>query len=243
MDIELQMLCSFVQTHEPELGAPLFRRGPQGLRPTSCVTALYAHALGILGDEDEMLWATRSRPDSTRLRLGMPDDYALGWPGSALREAALEQAEVGITCDLSAHLVAALQWQDLDDLALVTMAARPAQTRAEARVPLGWVWSAPEGEQVDLAADPQGCGFRRALIAAPVGAGQNGRVPAKSRANAGIFAAVRAGLAMTCVSRGTAPREPGASLYLVGAGATPRGMGRDMRAAVLRQLGLTAVGP
>jgi DNA-binding transcriptional LysR family regulator len=77
MDIELQMLRSFVQTDEPELGAPLFRRGPQGLRGT----ALYAHALGILGDQDKMLWATRSRPNSTRLRLGMPDDYALGWPG------------------------------------------------------------------------------------------------------------------------------------------------------------------
>lgn len=281
MDIELRLLRSFVQMHEAgsisraaerlactqaamsmrlktletELGAPLFLRGPQGLQPTPRGAELYARALGVLGAYDEMLSATRSRPNRTRLRLGMPDDYALGWLGPALSEVALERAEVEITCDLSAHLVAAVQRQELD-LALVTMAARPSQTLAEARVPLVWVGSAPEGEQVDLAAYPEGCVFRRAMIAALEGAGQNWRVAVQSRAHAGIFAAVRAGLAVTCVARGTAPSDlteyqdhprlpplPEVSLYLVGADATPRGVGRDLRAALLRQLGLTAVGP
>lgn len=276
MDIELRRLRSLVQMHEAgsishaaerlactqaamsmrlkmleaELGAPLLLRGPQGLQPNPWGAELYARALGALGTYDEMLSATWSRLARTRPRLGMPDDYALDWLGPALTEVALDRAEVGNTCDLLAHLVAAVQRLELD-LALVTMAARPVQTLAEGRVPLVWVGSAPKGAQVGLAAYPEGCVFRRAMIAALERAGQNWRVAVQRRAHAGIFVDVPAVRAVTCVARGAAPADlaeyshlpalPEVSLYLIGPKTAPRGVERDLRAALLRQIGLTAV--
>ena len=272
MDIELRLLRSFVQMHETgsisraaerlgctqaamsmrlkmletELGAPLFQRGPQGLRPTSRGAELYARALGVLGAYDEMVSATRSRPARERLRIGMPDDYALGWLGPALAGLALDRVEVEITCDLSAHLMAAVQRQDLD-LALVTLAARPALTLAMAKVPLVWIGQQPKGE-VRLAAYPEGCVFRKVMIEALERAGTPWRVAVQSRAHAGIFAAVRAGLAVTTAARGTAPPDlpecrdlavlPDVPLYLVGAPAR-RAAARSVQDALIGGLGLT----
>jgi DNA-binding transcriptional LysR family regulator len=231
MDIELRLLRSFVRMHEAgsisraadrmactqaamsmrlkmletEIGAPLFLRTPQGLDPTPRGAELYAKALGVLAAYDEMLSTTRSRPAAERIRLGLPDDYALGWLGKVLAEINLDRAEVEITCDLSAHLMAAVQRQDLD-LALVTLESRPAQTRAVAEVSLHWVGVPPEGI-VRLAAYPEGCVFRRAMIAALEAAGRPWQVAFQSRSHAGIFAAVRAGVAVTSVAAGTAPPD------------------------------------
>ncbi len=231
MDIELRLLRSFVQMHEAgsisraadrmactqaamsmrlkmleaEIGAPLFLRQPQGLCPTPRGAELYAKALGVLASYDEMLSATRARPAAERIRLGVPDDYALGWLGEVLAGVNLDRAEVEITCDLSAHLMAGVQRQDLD-LALVTLERRPAQTVAGAEVALHWVGTAMPGP-VRLAAYPEGCVFRRAMIAALEAEGRPWQVAIQSRSHAGIFAGVRAGVAVTCAAAGTAPRD------------------------------------
>lgn len=256
VDIELRLLRSFVQMHETgqvsraadkmactqaamsmrlkmleaEIGAPLFVRTPQGLDPTPRGAELYAKALGVLAAYDEMLSATRQRPAAERVRLGMPDDYALGWLGPVLATLNLDRAEVDITCDLSAHLMAAVQRQELD-LALVTLGSRPALTRAVADVPLVWVGLPglirSAAGPVRLAAYPEGCVFRRAMIAALEAAGRPWQVSVQSRSHAGIFAAVRAGLAVTSVAAGTAPPDleeaaadlpalPRVPVYLVG---------------------------
>ena len=231
MDIELRLLRSFIAMHEAgsisraadrlactqaamsmrlkmletEIGAPLFLRTPHGLDPTSRGAELYAKALGVLDAYDEMLSTTRSRPAAERIRIGLPDDYALGWLGQVLSQVNLDRAEVDITCDLSAHLMASVQRQDLD-LALVTLESRPAQTRAMAEVPLQWVGAQPTCI-VRLAAYPEGCVFRRAMIAALEAAGRPWQVAFQSRSHAGIFAAVRAGVAVTSVAAGTAPAD------------------------------------
>jgi DNA-binding transcriptional LysR family regulator len=235
VDIELRLLRSFVQMHEAgsisraadrmactqaamsmrlkmletEIGAPLFIRTPQGLQPTPRGAELYAKALGVLSAYDELMSLTRTRPPRDRVRIGLPDDYALGWLGQALETLApqLDRLEIEIACDLSANLMAAVQRQDLD-MALVTLAARPSQSVAEVDLPLVWVRKPgavlPE---VRLAAYPEGCVFRRAMIGALDSAGTGWRVGVQSRSHAGIFAAVRAGVAVTSVARGTAPAD------------------------------------
>ena len=269
MDIELRLLRSFIAMHEAgsisraadrlactqaamsmrlklletEIGAPLFLRRPQGLDPTPRGAELYAKALGVLAAYDEMLSTTRSRPAAERIRLGLPDDYALGWLGPVLAEVNLDRAEVEITCDLSAHLMAAVQRQDLD-LALVTLESRPAQTKAVAQVPLHWVGVAPEGI-VRLAAYPEGCVFRRAMIAALEAEGRPWQVAFQSRSHAGIFAAVRAGVAVTSVASGTAPPDlsttqglpplPRVPVYLVTAQAV-RPAARRLQAALAARM-------
>ena len=256
MDIELRLLRSFALMHEAgsisraaermactqaamsmrlkaietEIGAALFLRTQQGLEPTPRGAELYAKTLGVLAAYDEMMSATRSRPMAERIRLGMPDDYALGWLGPVLANLSLERAEIEITCDLSAHLMAKVQRQDLD-LALVTLDSRPALTRAAAEVPLSWVGAA-KGDTVRLAAYPEGCVFRRAMIASLEAAGRPWQVAVQSSSHAGIFAAVRAGVAVSAVATGTAPVDLGEG----GAGRPPRPRGRGslVAAASLR---------
>lgn len=231
MDIELRLLRSFVQMHEAgsisraaermactqaamsmrlkmletELGAPLFRRRPQGLEPTPRGAELYAKALGVLSAYDEMMSATRVTPPRDRIRLGMPDDYALGFLGRVLP--GFGDVEFEISCDLSARLMAAVELGELD-LALVTLAARPRQTLAEGRLPLMWV-ARPGARTAParIAAYPEGCVFRRAMIGALDSAGLGWQVNVQSRAHAGIFAAVRAGLSVTAVAQGSAPAD------------------------------------
>ncbi len=270
MDIELRLLRSFVLMHEAgsisraaarmgctqaamsmrlktietELGAALFLRTQQGLDPTPRGAELYAKALGVLAAYDEMMSATRARPMAERIRLGMPDDYALGWLGPVLAKLSLDRAEVEITCDLSAHLMAKVQRQDLD-LALVTLDSRPALTRAAAEVPLSWVGAA-QGGTVRLAAYPEGCVFRRAMIASLQAAGRPWQVAVQSSSHAGIFAAVRAGVAVSAIATGTAPPdlgEGGAGLpalpripvYLVST-AKLRPLARRLEAALMTQM-------
>lgn len=273
MDIDLKLLRSFVQMHESgslaraadrlactpaalsmrlklleaEIGAPLFIRHPGGLDPTARGAELYARALTVLSAYDEMMSATRSRPVRDRLRLGLPDDYATGWLPAMLARLgpALDRMEVEVTCDLSAHLMAMVQRQELD-LALVTLAARPARARAAAHLPLHWVGQA--GAEVRLAAYPEGCVFRRAMITALEASGRPWRIAVQSRSPAAIFAAVRAGAAVTCVAVGTAPPDlatapppaglpslPGVPIYLVGDPA-PRRAVAEAEAALIAAL-------
>lgn len=276
VDIELRLLRSFVQMHEAgslsraaermactqaamsmrlkmletEIGGPLFRRTPQGLDPTQRGAELYAKALGVLQAYDEMLSASRVSGLPDKIRLGMPDDYALGWLGAVLP--GLEGAEIEISCDLSAHLMAAVQRGDLD-LALVTLAARPAQAMAEQQVALNWVCHGPLPDTTRLAAYPEGCVFRRAMIGALEKAGLGWRVAVQSRSHAGIFAAVRAGLAVTSVAEGTAPADltefvsapgfpplPKVPVYLVAAPALRRSA-RKLQERLIAHMGLLPV--
>lgn len=234
MDIELRLLRSFVAIHETgsvnraadrmactqaamsmrlklletEIGAPLFLRRPGGLQPTPRGAELYARALGVLSAYDEMLSLTRSRPPRDRLRLGMPDDYASGWLGGLISDLgpAFDRLEIELVCDLSANLMAALERREID-LALVTTAARPAGTASTVELALNWLTAPGWTGEVTLAAYPEGCIFRRAMTQSLDAAGQTWRVGVQSRGQAGIFAAVRSGRAVTAVATGTGPAD------------------------------------
>ena len=234
MDIELRLLRSFVAIHEAgsvsraadrmactqaamsmrlkmletEIGAPLFLRRSGGLQPTPRGAELYARALGVLSAYDEMLSATRSRPPRDRLRLGMPDDYASGWLGGLIADLgpAFDRLEIDLVCDLSANLMAALERREID-LALVTTAAGPAGTTSTVDMPLHWLTATDWTGEVTLAAYPDGCVFRRAMTQTLDAASKVWRVGVQSRGQAGIFAAVRSGRAVTAVAAGTGPAD------------------------------------
>jgi DNA-binding transcriptional LysR family regulator len=228
MDIEVRLLRSFVATYElgslsraaeklactqaamsmrlkmleGEVGGELFLRRHHGLEPTSRGSELYAKALTVLAAYDELLSTSRSRAPLYRIRIGVPDDYALGLLSAVLRDFKRELADVEleIVCDLSANLYAALHRQDLD-IALATLAARPPSTRLAIEARLNWIHRAdfrrPDSGGVALAAYPEGCVFRRAMIGALEKARQPWRVAVQSRSQAGIVPAVRAGVAIT----------------------------------------------
>ena len=235
MDLELRLLRSFAAIYEEgtlsraaarlnctqaamsmrlklieaEIGETLFLRRPQRLEPSSRAAELYARAVGVLAAYDEMISATRSHKLRQRLRLGVPDDYALGiLPRALSRLGADSGFEIDISCDLSANLAAAIQHQKLD-IALVTIASRPPECRFATELALDWVTSPnvmpTPPAAVPLAAYPEGCMFRRAMIASLETTGRPWFVQAQSRTHAGIIASVRAGIAVTAMARGTAP--------------------------------------
>lgn len=237
MDLELRLLRSFVaiyeegtlsraaeQLHctqaamsmrlkliETELGEMLFRRRHHRLEPTSKAAELYARAVGVLAAYDEMMSATRSPKPRQRLRLGVPDDYALGILPRALSRLGLESGiEVEIVCDLSANLAAGVQHQQLD-LALVTLASRPPGCIFEAELRLCWIMAPgallSSAAALPLAAYPEGCVFRRAMIETLERVHRPWYVQTQSRTHAGIIAAVRAGLAVSSMAAGTVPAD------------------------------------
>jgi len=236
MDIEVRLLRSFVAIYErgslsraadrlgctqaamsmrlkmleTEIGGLLFIRQHHRLEPTSKGSELYAKALSVLAAYDEMLSATRSGTPRQKVRIGVPDDYALSIfvPVMATMRHDIKDMEIELVCDLSANLVAALQRQDVD-LALVTLASRPSSARISTEARLNWVshpsFEIQDNETVALAAYPEGCVFRRAMIATLEGAHRQWRVAVQSQSRAGIVAAVHAGLTVTSMAAGTAP--------------------------------------
>lgn len=205
MSMRLKML-------EDEVGNQLFLRRHHRMEPTPLGSEIYAKALGVLASYDELISTTRSRALIHKVRIGLPDDYALGILTAVLRQLRLDMADVEleIVCDLSANLVAALQRQDLD-MALVTLVSPPTSARLMIEAELRWVFHAdfrldPEAP-IMLAAYPEGCVFRRAMISALEAARIPWRVVTQSRSHAGVLTAVRAGIAVTSMAQGTAPSD------------------------------------
>ncbi len=236
MDIEVKLLRSFITIYEKgslsraaeklactqaamsmrlkllesEIGEPLFHRQHHKLDPTFKGTEFYARALSVLAAYDEMISATRANATRVKIRIGVPDDYAIGILPNVFSELALDSwgAEVEIICDLSANLVGAMQRREID-LALVTLAAKPSAPLCAADVTLSWVFHPDivlsHKAPVSLAAYPEGCVFRRAMIASLEASGKPWQVVAQSRNHAGIVSALHGKLAVSAMARGTAP--------------------------------------
>lgn len=142
----------------------------------------------------------------------MPDDYALGIFSDVIGNIRKDIADfdLEIVCDLSANLVAALQRQDLD-IALATLAAPPSSARFMIEAKLNWVFHPDFKRTVDspvaLSAYPEGCVFRKAMIASLETKLIPWRVAFQSKSRSGVIAAVRAGAAITVMAQGTAPPD------------------------------------
>ena len=247
MSIRLKML-------ETQIGGLLFVRQHHRLEPTSKGSELYAKALSVLAAYDEMLSATRSETVRQKVRIGVPDDYALSICARVMTTMRddIKDMEIELVCDLSANLVAALQRQDVD-LALVTLASRPSSARISTEARLNWVYAPDlhifDDQTVALAAYPEGCVFRRAMITALEGGRRQWRVAIQSQSHAGIVAAVNAGIAVTSMAEGTAPHgliESGTTkhlpalepvpIYLMSQGATATAAARRVEDKIISEL-------
>ena len=238
MDIELKLLRSFAAIYErgsisraagqlsctqaamsmrlkmleQEIGGLLFQRQHHHLEPTALGSEFYAKALTLLSTYDELISKTRSRALIHKVRIGMPDDYALGIFShviASLRKD-MNEFDLEIVCGLSANLVAGLQRQDID-LALVTLAAPPSSARLAIEARLDWVFHADfrraVGAPIALSAYPEGCVFRKAMITALDFGAIPWRVASQSKSRSGVIAAVRAASAITVMAEGTAPAD------------------------------------
>ena len=236
MHIDLRLLRSFVAIHEcgsmsraatrvhcsqaamsmrlkileDQVGHRLFLRHHHRLEPTALACELYAKALAVLASYDELVSTTRSRDDIQKVRIGVPDDYALSYIARVFADNALQidGLELDIVCDLSSNLVAAVQRQDID-FALVTVVFPPPNSILISQANLLWIhhpsWNPYTAAAVPLAVYPEGCVFRKAMIAALEDAHKPWRIVTQSRSQAGVLAAVHGGVAITVMADGTVP--------------------------------------
>lgn len=282
MDIELRLLRSFVEIFErgsisraavalactqaamsmrlkmleAEIGEPLFLRRHNRLEPTSRGSELYARAVGVLDAYDEMVALVRNRAPRQKVRIGIPDDYALALLTPTLRQLTpvLAEAEIEIICGLSANLMASLH-SDAIDIALATLDAKPSSASMAIETDLNWVHHPGfriDGDRpIPLSAYPEGCVFRRSMIDSMEHAQRPWRVMVQSRSHAGILSAVHAGAAVTAMGKGMAPsglvetvesewlpKLRRAPIYLVCLGANANPAIKQIKEAILENMKL-----
>ncbi len=205
---------------EESLGQALFERTTRRLGLTQAGEKLMGYARRLLQLND-LAWQDLTAPAvEGRVTLGIPDDYGFYLPQILAHFSQLyPRVDLEVHCDLSVELVRHVQQGDID-LALVTRQPRSPGGEELLREPL--VWAGPSGHSVaerdplPLALFSQGtCVFRDQGLQALEAAGRRWRVAYTSQSLAGLRAAVRAGLAVTVVTRSML----GGDLVAVGASA------------------------
>jgi DNA-binding transcriptional LysR family regulator len=195
---------------EERLGGPLFLRAGRGVILSPRGEQLLPHARRLLRANREVVAAFSAGALDGRLRLGAPDDYASTFLPPVLARLALThpRVEVDMLCATSADLIAAIAAGGLD-LAIVTAGSGERDATLLRREPLVWVGHpghpAHERDPLPLAVFHPGCLFRRAALDALGGAGRASRIAYTSLSDAGVVAAVRAGLAVGVLARSTVP--------------------------------------
>jgi DNA-binding transcriptional LysR family regulator len=194
-----------VKRLEEVLGQPVLARSKGGrVELTAHGEYLLARARDILALNDEVVANFRAPAVAGRVRLGTPDDYALGYlPEVLARFAGTHPAvEVEVICAPSSDLARRLQAGDLD-LTLLTDSHEPEGWPFVRlwRGPLVWVTSTRHSPQrqtpLPIAVAHGDCAWRRAAVDALQRAGRPYRIAYSSATQVGCQAPVIAGLAVT----------------------------------------------
>jgi DNA-binding transcriptional LysR family regulator len=234
-----------VQRLESALGQRLLMRSKGG------AVSLTPHGRFLLGRAREVLalndeiWSTFRAPAlQGAVRLGTPDDYALRYLPQILRRFADSQpaVEVEVLCLPSSELVERLRGGELD-LTLLTEGHEPKHWPAHElwRGPLLWITSerhAPHRlDPLPIAVAHHECSWRRAAVRALERSGRHYRVAYSSASQAGTYAPVIAGLAVTVstlswLPEGLRPMRPDEGLPVLSDTAILMLKGREPRQPV-----------
>jgi DNA-binding transcriptional LysR family regulator len=191
---------------------PLFRRDNRAVELTEAGRALAGYARRILELNDEAVQQLQRDLDARGARLGLPNDFAALFLADVLR--AVDRLSLAsrfeVECDISAALLASFHKDELDIVLAMTDDAPETGGLVRAwPVELAWVASAEHPPRHDnvvpLVLYPEGCRYRRRIIAALDEAGLPWKIVYSSSSLAGIHAAVKAGLGLTVLCRRTVP--------------------------------------
>lgn len=194
---------------EDAVGAAVLARGPRHLALTAAGTELLRHARRLLAVHEEALAALHGPTVSGRLRLGVPDDYAVSYLAPVLRSFASRHASVEIllVCEQSTVLIPKVGRGEID-LAVVTR-DRPQRGELLFREPLVWVGSAAHEawrrDPLPVAVYESGSRARQAALAALARQRRAHRIVYNSSSLAGHVAAVESGLAVAVLTRCSVP--------------------------------------
>lgn len=180
------------------------------LKLTDAGVALCAYARQILRLNDEAVARLGARRTANTVRVGLPTDYALVFLQDGLTRFAAQHdgLELEIRCDLSRHLREQLAAGELD--LAVALYERDGEGEAAARA---WqerpLWAASRVldvrglDPVPLVVHPEGCEYRRRMVAALERHGRAWRTAYTSPGIAELQQAVADGLGVSALTRKT----------------------------------------
>ena len=204
---------------EEMIGSALFVRAGRSISLTADGESLLGYARRILRLQDQALARLAEPSMAGRVRIGAPDDYVTQFmPGILARFAGSHpNVQVGLHCEPSSVLNDQLDRGELD-LAIVTTSPRYADSVSLRNEPIVWATSATHEvhheSPLRLALFQPPCILREWAVSALDDLRRPYRVAYVSPSQAGLFAAVQAGLAVTVLGRSWLPpglRELGAA--------------------------------
>ena len=179
------------------------------MRLTEDGEGLAVYARQILRLNDEAVSRLSSLNIEGVIRIGLPTDFAVAYLQETISEFARDNPMVTleITCDLSHRLLDQLHGNELDIVvALLSSGKNSYLVRAWEEQP---IWAAARFNDlrnmrpIPLATHPEGCEYRRRMIAALRAAGHKWRIAYTNPGINGLQRAVSAGLGITALTRKT----------------------------------------
>ena len=198
-----------VKRLEESVGYPLIERKGKEISLTERGEALAIHARQILRLND-LAMAQFERPDSSsKLRVGLPVDYAVNTLQSCLTKVVRQfpDVQIEIRCDLSKHLLTAMRSNEIDiAVALFDGDDQQFLFRNWEEQPT-WVgakkFAIAEGTEIPLVVHPYGCVYRDRMAAALKLSGKSWRIAYSSPGIGGLQQAVQDGLGLSCLTAPT----------------------------------------
>ena len=198
-----------VKRLEESVGYDLIKRKGKEISLTERGEALAIHARQMLRLNDLAIAQFEQPNPSAKLRVGLPVDYAVSTLQSCLTDVVRQfsDVEVEIRCDLSKHLLSALNSNDIDvAVALFDGDDQQFLFRNWKEQPT-WVgakdFEIPEGLDIPLVVHPYGCVYRDRMAAALKLVGKSWRIAYSSPGIGGVQRAVQDGLGLSCLTAPT----------------------------------------
>jgi DNA-binding transcriptional LysR family regulator len=196
------------------LDAPLFDRAAGEHRLTEDGETVAAYARRILALNDDLVQRLARNDAATRLRIGIPDDYAGRFMPLLMSQLTHQQSRVNleVACDISHRLIDGVR----DGLYDVVLAMSRHEATVEAFMswpePLDWIGA--DGQTAHEIATmrplrivgyPQGCVYRRSMLESLNRENIEFEVVYASLSFSGIEAAVASGFGLSALARRVVP--------------------------------------
>lgn len=197
-----------IQRLEELLEVELFARTPRGVQLTAAGEAFMMYARRILALQDEAVRSVRRVPEATRIRIGLPDVYAMRYLPEVLGRFSemYPQVHPEVRCEVSTRLFEAFDDGALD-LCLGVVHDRERAGEVLGGDGIGWVASPSltlaDDEPVPLALYPEYCVYRAHGLRALAEAGRPWRLAYTSESSSAIDIAVSQGFAVAIKARQT----------------------------------------
>ncbi|QGX98778.1 LysR family transcriptional regulator [Roseovarius faecimaris] len=191
---------------EDTVGYALIKREGKDISLTERGESLAIHARQILRLNDLAVAQFEHQKESSKLRVGLPVDYAVNTLQSCLTNVVRQfsDIQIEIRCDLSKNLLSALRSNEIDiAVALFDGDDQQFLFRNWKEQPV-WVgatdFEVPDQDVIPLVVHPFGCVYRERMATALKLAGQDWRIAYSSPGIGGVQHAVRDGLGLSCLT-------------------------------------------